>query len=74
MSSMLLELIECGHDDGLAEWTEVLGDRERAVNMRYVTIVGLNLVKAFDALFTLHFVNEAFMGDVSFSPSKFLKV
>lgn len=71
--TMLLELVKRCHDDGLAKRTEMLRDRERPMNMRDVTVVGLDLVKGLVALLTLHFLHQAFVSDVSFPSSEFLR-
>lgn len=70
---MLFELIKCCHDNSFAKWTEVLGDRKRAVNMRNVTVVGLDLVEDFVALLAPNFFHWALVGNVRFPACEFLE-
>jgi len=74
LSSVLLELVKSCHDDSFAEWTIVLGDRQRTMDMRDMTVIGLNLVENFRALFTLYFRYWTLVSDVRFPTSEFLKL
>lgn len=70
LSTVLFELIQGGHDDSLADGAVMLRYRQRSVNMRDVTVVGLNFVERLVALLAFHGLNAALVGDVSFPASE----
>jgi hypothetical protein len=69
---MLLELVERRHDDGFAERAEVLRYRQGRVDVRHVTVVGLNPSEGLVAVLTADFRYGAFVSDERLSTGEFL--
>lgn len=75
LATVELKLILGGHDDVLADGTEVLGRLQQSVNLHHVSVVAAELVEEFITSFdlALHFLHLTLVRLEGFLASEFLK-